>query len=246
MAEMQVFDDRKTVLGDQVVYTENNFFRPENINGMRLATEVAPAYLNARGRSGAEFTVVDLGCSRAMDTWSIAVAFKAAGVRARILGVDINPHVLAKAQQPYMVTREYLEERLANWGLPSSCVDLFEVIGDGRIRPGAALRRKVSFERMDIREQTLPITADAAIANNILSYYTGKNRRHLGSMVGNIATGVRVGGYLTIGAFFPAFEPSLGDQGFVPTTQWNDNPSAPNFFERTAVDGAGDALLQMV
>ncbi len=233
MSGFNSFTEADTQLGNLRVATVNDFFREENPNCPRLATVVAPQIMADRS-PGSTFRIADVGCSKAMDTWSTAAALLVSGVSARIEAVDINPEVLAKATEPYQQTRADLELKIRRWGLPMECLDLFEPFGELHIQPVRELRDTVTFRQADIREQPLEPGFDAVIANNILPYYIDRDgvKPDLSRIVGNIAHGLKIGGLLTVGTYFPTFQPEFSEHGFTPALEWCEQAEAPNFFTR--------------
>jgi chemotaxis protein methyltransferase CheR len=229
MSAHDSFTVNRTNLGGHRIATWNDFFRPENRNGLRLARRVAPPLMISRPE-GAIYKVADIGCSQGKDTFSTAAAFVLHGVKAHITAMDVNPEVLAKADQPYRVTRQELEEKVKRWKLPLTALDLFEQVDADHAYPVPQLRSTVTFRQADIRSQALEPGYDAAIANNVLSYYTERPKRHLGQIVGNIVSGLGPESVMTVGTYFPTFEPEFGDHGLVAAERFCDDPSAPTFF----------------
>jgi chemotaxis methyl-accepting protein methylase len=230
MTEALAFNVHCTRLGDSRIATWNDFFRPENSSGLRLARWAAPAYLDLQP-DGTTYNVADVGCSQGMDTWSLAAAFVVHNVRAQITGMDVNPEVLARADRPYRQTRQQLHEKIARWGLPPATLDLFERVDSQHIQPTAELRDTVAFRPVDIRTEPLEPVYDAVVANNVLSYYAEGTKPQLSRIVGNIVCGLKPEGFVMVGTYFPTFQPEFEEHGLVPALHLCGKPSGPTFFE---------------
>ncbi|HKU18699.1 MAG TPA: class I SAM-dependent methyltransferase [Candidatus Saccharimonadales bacterium] len=127
------FSEGRTNLGPGLsIPTRTDFFREENNNDIALIQTAVPEYLSQHPDLQ-EVTIVDIGCSRGMGVWSKAAMLEVYDMPGSIIGIDVNPVVIAEATQPYQYTKRAIADRLEQWDLPEECVDLFDEPRRGRV-----------------------------------------------------------------------------------------------------------------
>lgn len=181
--------------------TATFFYRKDTINAQLLGNTIAPAIMEGQPPEKV-FRVLDAGCSRGHDTWSLASVLSHNGINYRIDGVDANGIMIAAAQRPFLKSPIDLNKDIANWkGMPTEVVRFFEEVGAGRMQPSAELRERVSFYLANLLEPLpIPHEYDAAVCNKMLMYYvksSGEVNQKMHRIIGNIANKLAPGGLFT-------------------------------------------------
>ncbi len=131
------------------------------------------------------------GCSYGAEAYTLAAVCRQAGVRAEILGTDIDRRMVARAREGWFSeddARDADRAALTRW---------FER-ADGGWRAGEELRGSVRFEVADLLRMPVPREAyDLVLCRNVVIYFTEPVRDALHA---RLADAVRSGGYLVIGS----------------------------------------------
>lgn len=179
-AELERFLDRVTINVSQL------WRNPEQ--WAVLAYEVVPQ-LAAGGR----IRVWSAGCSYGAECYTIAAICleSAPAVKVEVKGTDIDPRMLARAQEGVFSeadARTVPAASLSRW---------FDRAGEGwRAKP--ELRRVVCFDRADLLSMAVPEQAyDLVMCRNVVIYFTEDVRDKLH---GRLAGALRSGGFLIIGS----------------------------------------------
>lgn len=172
--------DEWGALIDAVTNGHTWFFREER------ALDAAVAHLRASSASSSSLRAWSAGCSTGQETWSLAMACAAQGVRADILGTDVSEAAVTLARVGSyddksgrgLVTRRYVEETA------------------GGVRVVDALRERVRFE---VHTLTAPPPGlfDVVLCRNVLFYLADSA---LPAVRRNLAAALRPGGVLIFGA----------------------------------------------
>lgn len=183
-------------LAEQLTVNETFFFR--NADDFRALTQlVLPARIQARA-SDQRLRILSAGCASGEEPYSLAVLVREAlpDVRSwdvKIVGIDINPAVLAKAAQA----------RYSAWSLRATPEDsrrrYFRAEGrDFVLDP--EIRKMVTFEERNlVQDDALfwqSLACDVVFCRNVLMYFTPDHARDL---VRRISQALLPGGFLFLG-----------------------------------------------
>jgi chemotaxis protein methyltransferase CheR len=184
------------VLIGLITINETRFFR--NAHHFRaLRDEVLPAIFSEPGRE----TILRLwsaGCATGEEPYSVALTLLDLPMppqwRAEILGSDISPLALAEARRGI-----YHSRRLAN--VPQPLMQRhFDAAGPDTWRLDEAVRRLVSFSRLNLITETPPSpwpgNIDLILCENVLIYFT---REVVEQVIGRFYDLLRPGGFLFLG-----------------------------------------------
>jgi chemotaxis protein methyltransferase CheR len=169
-------------LVDAITVCHSTFYRdPEQLAGVT-------AVLRSDTSSRANIWVP--ACATGEDAYSLALISESVGRQASILATDINTRALAQA-----ATGVY-----GPWSMrelpPSMALPRRE---DGRYEMPARLRRVITFTRHNLMDVT-PSAGDGwdlILCRNVLMYIT---REKVVEVLGRLASALRPGGYLFVGA----------------------------------------------
>lgn len=181
--------------------TATFFYRMYHKNVAAIGNVIAGQV--AAGRpEGTPYRVLEPGCSRGLDTWSLASVLAARGIDFHIDSLDANEVMLARAHTPHHTDKLALSEHLQDWpDTPPEALDYFDEVAPWRVAPNGFLRAHVTFQRADITKP-LPVTGayDVAVVNNVLGYYAhdfDNDPPALHAIIGNISERLAVGGLFT-------------------------------------------------
>jgi chemotaxis protein methyltransferase CheR len=160
-----------------------------------LAEHVIPE-LAASGRIRAW----SAGCSYGAEAYTLAAVCtqRMPGVRLEIRGTDIDPRMVARAQDGRFTSED---ARSA----PRPALERFFVHDGDGWRAGAGIRGVCSFETGDLLRMPFPPDAyDLVLCRNTVIYFTDDVREDLHR---RLATALRSGGYLLVGSTERVSEP---------------------------------------
>jgi chemotaxis methyl-accepting protein methylase len=165
--------------------THSEFFREPNV----AVFSDGPAAALASAALDGVLLVLQVGCSKGQETWTLAAALAAAGVPCLIDAYDTNTTALRATDQPYPVSRpDSLARMAASNGFPPACLEYFDILDydpigaaglayQAAVLPAASLRRQVSFNHGDIRNAKLEPGQYGAVAiNNVLYHHAMPER----------------------------------------------------------------------
>ncbi|MCF3932958.1 chemotaxis protein CheR [Acuticoccus sp. M5D2P5] len=179
--------DELDVIFDAVTTNKTDFFR-EPAHFEFLAERILPA----RRPGGARFFKVwSAAASCGAEAWSTAMvlADHHHEIRWSVLGTDINTRVIAQARRAI-----YPSEQLAP--VPRHLRERYVMIGTGemtgscRIHPD--LRRRVSFNRLNLMAPSYPVDRDIDVIflRNVLIYFAPEDQaRVIARLAGHLAPG---------------------------------------------------------
>jgi chemotaxis protein methyltransferase CheR len=185
---------------DAITTNKTDFFREaEHLN--LLERELAPALLSLRGRQDPLLKIWSAASSNGAEAWTIAMVLedlleKRGDFRYAILGTDISTQMLEDARRaiytedvvapvPETMRRKYI--RYAS--RPGR---------NGEVRIAPHLRKRVSFERLNLMDATYPYDHDVDVIflRNVLIYFKKSDQE---SVISRLFTHLRPKGYLIVG-----------------------------------------------
>jgi chemotaxis protein methyltransferase CheR len=183
------------VLGQLLTVPETYFFR--HFDQFRAFAEVALPDRMAVRAASKRLSVLSLGCASGEEAYSLAVMAREAMVDASwelsILGVDINPAVIAKA----------VAGRYTDWSLRETPPDVrqkwFQRQGRDYVLD-STIRDAVRFEERNLSEDASDFwrteTYDVIFCRNMMMYFSPERAR---ALVDRITRTLAPGGYLFLG-----------------------------------------------
>lgn len=180
-------------LAQLLTVPETYFFR--HFDQFRAFTEVALCEL-AQG-TGRPLSILSAGCASGEEAYSLAVMVREGGAHATravsILGVDLNPAMIAKAAAG----------RYSAWALretsPAARTKWFRTSGRDHVLDDA-VRGMVRFEVRNLAEDDQdfwrPAAYDIIFCRNMMMYFSARCAQ---TLVSRFAQSLRAGGYLFLG-----------------------------------------------
>ncbi|MBI5072634.1 methyltransferase domain-containing protein [Candidatus Woesearchaeota archaeon] len=153
-------------------------FCPSTSNFMR--DDIGARVLEAAAEVGS-YNILSAACGNGAETYTIAIALAEAKKRARIVGIDINPHAIETAREgmysrydpgidlmPERIRNKYFEQVKSQWGYPE-------------LRVKKRIRVKANFYVANLMhpltEQGLEGTFDVVCLRNAMKYMTEEGRK---------------------------------------------------------------------
>ena len=179
---------RELTVGETYFFRNNDQFRA-------FAEVVLPERLRAQA-AHRRLRVLSAGCASGEEAYSLSIVAQqvlGSSWDVSILGVDVNPSMLEKAQRA----------RFSQWALRETPPDVAQrwFRPDGRESVlDAAARALVRFEERNLVENDprlwQPEAYDVVFCRNVMMYFTPENAR---AVVAHIAASLAPGGYLFLG-----------------------------------------------
>lgn len=191
-----LIDEDPAALGDlmdELTVPESHFFREPR--SMALLQQLAlPDAAAQRGPDGA-IDVWCAGCAGGEEAYTVVMAAAEVGLgnRVQVLGTDVSPRSLAKAEAAVYgrwSLRGVSRRRRRRW---------FET-HDGRYRVRDTIRQHVRFRSMNLLAAGPPGRFDVVLCRNVLIYFTPDAIERTGRL---LRDAVRPGGWLLTGASDP-------------------------------------------
>ena len=183
-------------LAERLTVSETYFFR--NPDNFRALTDVALASWRTRSRHERRLRILSAGCASGEEPYSIAMAVREQlpdleSSDIEILGIDVNPAVLAKARAA----------RYPEWSLRGTSADArqryFQRDGRDFLLAGE-VRRMVEFKECNLVEPTALLGQTAAwdviFCRNVLMYFPSTTAR---AVVQRLTLLLRAHGHLFLG-----------------------------------------------
>ena len=187
--------DELAALARELTVGETYFFR--HTDQFRALSEVAlPERRSARAASR-QLRLLSAGCASGDEAYSLAILLREhealLGCEASVLGIDLNPDALAKAESGVYSAwslRETPESIRQRW-----------FVGEGReFRLKPELCRSVRFTQhnlvLDAPELLAPGRFDVIFCRNVLMYFSPE---HAAAIVGRLTRALAPGGFLFLG-----------------------------------------------
>jgi chemotaxis protein methyltransferase CheR len=187
------------VLAGRLTVPETYFFRNEE-QFHALADVVVPARTQGRA-SDRTLRLLSMGCATGEEPYTLAIVVREAlgwlapGWSVSVLGVDVNPAVLERAERG----------RFAGWSLRATPEVMlrrwFRPDGDG-MALDEEIRRSVRFVTGNLADSAAearwwsPETYDVIFCRNVLIYLTAE---HAAAAVARLVTALAPGGFLFLG-----------------------------------------------
>jgi chemotaxis protein methyltransferase CheR len=178
---------------DRITTNETKFFREgrqfEFLSQLLVHDWTAQAEAGFRDR---HVRVWSAGCATGEEPYSLAMVLwhhlpPADGWEIEILGTDISTRALDRAQQGIWPIEKANE-------IPSEYLKRFMLRGtgkqDGKMKAGAEIRSIIRFERLNLNEETYPVTSrfDLILCRNVLIYFEAARRAKIvDRLLGNLA-----------------------------------------------------------
>jgi len=189
-------DDEFRALAEQLTINETFFFRNAD-NFRALAEIVLPERIRARTQEK-RLRILSAGCASGEEPYSLAVLAREAlpdlgSWDVKIIGIDVNPAVLAKATQA----------RYSAWSLRATSEDArrryFRADGpDFVLAP--AIQKMVTFEERNLVDEDplfwQSLACDVVFCRNVLMYFTPDKAR---DVVRRISQALLPGGFFFLG-----------------------------------------------
>lgn len=167
---------------DSIATNETQFFR-EPRQFEFLEHELFPRWAEdaERGRRPRRVRVWSAGCSTGEEPFSIAMLLLSLfgkGWDLEVLATDISTKALGRAR-----AAEWSLERSAH--IPAPFLRAFMLRGtgaqDGKMKAGPEIRRLVRFERLNLNDESYPVTGrfDLILCRNVLIYFDGDRKRRV-------------------------------------------------------------------
>ncbi|RLB21719.1 MAG: hypothetical protein DRG73_08055, partial [Deltaproteobacteria bacterium] len=165
-----------------------------------LKTKALPEIMNSKVSSGDNnLSFWSAGCSSGEEAYSIAIAINEAignmnKWRIKILATDLSTKVLSKASAgiyekkkidsiPYELRKRYFQKGYNRW--------------KGYFRVKQGIRKKISFERLNFKEEFhFKAPFDVIFCRNVMIYFDNPAKE---ALVGKFFRNLSNGGYLFIG-----------------------------------------------
>ena len=193
--------DEMVRLLDLIATNETHFFR-EPAHFELLESRVFPAWHAeaAVGRRSRKIRIWSAACSTGQEPYSLAMQLlthcpETDGWTVELLATDISTHALRLAQAatwPSDKAQEIPERYLKRYMLRG--------VGDhiGRMRAGEEVRRAVCFGRMNLNDETYPISGqfDLIFCRNVLIYFSAERRA---AVIERLTDRLAPGGLLFVG-----------------------------------------------
>jgi chemotaxis protein methyltransferase CheR len=176
-------------LAERLTVTETYLFR--YAEQFRAFAEVVLPEAMARKRGGDEVVLLSAGCASGEEAYTLAIL--ADGRPVRVVGIDVNPAMIARARQgrcSAWALRDAPAEVLARWFR----ADAYDFVLD------EAMRRRVTFEERNLLDDDpafwKPDAFDAIFCRNVIMYMTAAAAR---SVVARLSGSLRPDGHLFLG-----------------------------------------------
>jgi len=186
-------DERVQMIAALTTNVTRFFREPHHFDHLKSRV-IAPRIADIRG--GGRLRIWSAGCSSGQEPFSIALSILALmpdvrGFDVRILGTDINPHVLETARRGIYAAEEIVSVPLdlrRAW---------MENTGNGAMRLDDAARGLVTFRTLNLMGRW-PMRGpfDAVFCRNVLIYFDEKTQTRL---LNRITSLLAPGGYLYLG-----------------------------------------------
>jgi chemotaxis protein methyltransferase CheR len=178
---------------------ETYFFR-ERPSFNALASHVLPVLIHRKRGGDRRLRLWSAACSTGEEAYSLAMLVQQVLPDWRdwdvsILGTDLNPHSLRKAEAGIY----------GEWSFRDCAADIrerfFSPVGDRRHRVGAELRGIVKFAELNLAQDAFPSPGndthamDLVLCRNLLIYFTPTHARRL---IGNLHQALVDGGWLIV------------------------------------------------
>jgi chemotaxis protein methyltransferase CheR len=193
MLEASAVPEEVSALAEELTIPETFFFR--NPGHYRALAEVALPNRMAE-QAGRRLNILSAGCASGEEAYSLAITARPAveaGWQVSILGVDLNPAVLAKAARG----------RYTSWALRdvSSAVRMQWFRSEGaEFVLAEDVRAAVRFERWNLALENAalwrPEFFDIVFFRNVMMYFTPQIRA---AAVARVSQSLKSGGYLFLG-----------------------------------------------
>ncbi len=171
-------------LAEQLTVNETFFFRNTD-NFRALAETILPERFRAKAQTK-QLRILSAGCASGDEPYSLAIMVREAlpdldTWDVKIIGIDINPAILAKATQA----------RYSEWSLRATSEDIrrryFRADGaDFVLAP--EIQKMVSFEERNLVEEDPPfwesLACDVVFCRNVLMYFTPETARGVVRRIG--------------------------------------------------------------
>lgn len=134
-----------------------------------LQRRVLPSLLARQKERGGPLSIWSAGCSYGAEAYTLAMLLQenVASVPRRIVGTDIDPLILARANAPRFGAPD-----MANI-TPQRRAAFFSEEKDGMFRPNPVLQNGVAFRRHDLLADAYPTAEyDLILCRNVLIYFT--------------------------------------------------------------------------
>lgn len=190
---------RIQVLASHLTIGETYFFREKN-SFAALEEHILPELLRARRGAERRLRIWCAGCCTGEEPYSVAMLLDrlipaAEEWNVTILGTDINPHFLRKAEQgvysewSFRNTPEWMRERY------------FKALRDGRFELHPRIRKRVTFSHLNLADDAYPSfqsnthAIDVILCRNVLMYFTAERARQVAA---NFHHALAAGGWLMV------------------------------------------------
>jgi chemotaxis protein methyltransferase CheR len=207
-------DDARSAMISTFAIGETTFLRhPEHFQAMRALLPKLRA-----ARDGAPLRVFSAGCASGEEVYSLAAACVSVdGEPARVIGWDLNPDAIARAQhaeyRPWSLRGVEAGSTLG-WLSPSPC----------GVRVEDWLRSHVELRVGNLHVDPFPTDLDLVFCRNVLLYFRSEAAA---SVIERIANALRPGGILFLGHYDPRPGPgiALREENYEGVVYYRKDPS---------------------